>query len=80
MHINYFALNSHVDVLFHFLEETSLKFHIEVEELSSSKIKPLLNSSTCVHVSETLSSYLCFHYLNVLYEHMLLFFSFFLLC
>lgn len=77
MHINYFALRSHVDVLTHFLEETSVKFYIEVEELSSSKIKSLLNSSTCVQILEMSYFYLCLHYLNVLQEHIVLFFFFF---
>lgn len=40
MHINCSALNLHVDAFIQFLEETPVEFHIKVEGLSSSEIKP----------------------------------------
>lgn len=40
MHINYSALDPHVDAFIQFLEETAVGFDIKVEGLSSSEIKP----------------------------------------
>lgn len=39
MHINYSALNPHVDAFVQFLEASPAEFRFEVEGLSSSEIK-----------------------------------------
>lgn len=39
MLINYSVLNTRADAFIHFLEETLVEFHTEVERLSSSEIE-----------------------------------------